>query len=388
MRILLPCALTLVTSVAARSGQTPLSVPGLHLDLDELRLVQCSLDTEAEWITVGQKLQAKAIGRDYIDITETPSLGTISQKLHFRYPSPNSTIVAGVLSHLSTVEPKSNRKHLSSYHTRYYDSESGRESSEWIKAQISAYTTEFSSEQQRSLISIESVEHTEWKQNSIIVRISSPNALDSDPITVIGAHIDSINKDDPFSRAPGADDNGSGSVAILETYRGLLAAGYVPRSPLEFHFYAAEEGGLLGSQAIASSYETAGKSIRGMLQIDTVAFHKAGTREEIGVITNEFQVDAALTEYLILLIDRYLDIPWVKTVYPSNSGGPSPSSDHVSWTRAGYQSCHSIAGKIGNMNPNLHTTDDRIDISPEFLFEHLLQFAKLAVAFTVELSSY
>ncbi|KAF8142688.1 hypothetical protein K438DRAFT_1877549 [Mycena galopus ATCC 62051] len=370
MRILLqvPGALTLVTLVVAQSGQTALSVPGLHLDLDELRLVQFSLDTEAEWITVGQKLQIKAMGQDYIDITDTPSLGTIFQKPHFSYPPPNSTIVAGILSHLSTVEPKSNLQHLSSYHTRYYDSESGRESSEWLKTQIIAYTTKFASEQQRSLIFIESVEHTEWKQNSIIVRISPPDALDSDPTTVIGAHIDSINKNDPFSHSFNP------VTKPMENSLGLLVAGYIPRSPLEFHFYAAEEGGLLGSQAIASSYETAGKTIRGMLQIDTIAFHKAGTREEIGVITNEFQVDATLTEYLILLIDRHLDIPWVKTVYPSNPGGPRPSSDHASWTRAGYQ--------------NLHTPDDRIDISPEFSFEHLLQFAKLAVAFTVELSSY
>lgn len=66
----------------------------------------------------------------------------------------------------------------------------------------------------------------------------------------------------------------------------LLVAGYVPVSPLEFHFYAGEEvscvvfdttqvvtyvriqGGLRGSQAIASSYEADGKIVRGMAQFD------------------------------------------------------------------------------------------------------------------------
>jgi leucyl aminopeptidase len=89
----------------------------------------------------------------------------------------------------------------------------------------------------------------------------------------------------PFWGAPGAGDDGSGTVTILEAYRALLVAGYVPISPLEFHFYAGEEvslcqlarttrifmllqSGHFGSQAIASSYEIAGKVVRGMIQFD------------------------------------------------------------------------------------------------------------------------
>ncbi|KAJ7300862.1 hypothetical protein DFH08DRAFT_979251 [Mycena albidolilacea] len=59
----------------------------------------------------------------------------------------------------------------------------------------------------------------------------------------------------PFLPAPGADDDGSGSVTILENYRALLAADFHPERSLEFHWYSAEEGGLLGSQAVAKAYE-------------------------------------------------------------------------------------------------------------------------------------
>ncbi|KAF7375137.1 Peptide hydrolase [Mycena sanguinolenta] len=380
------CALSLVTLVVAQSRQTPLGlgtqndVPGFDLDFNELRLVQFSPNSPAEWVTERERLQAKALGWDYMDMytfvnaiaaTDTPFLGSLSTKPRFSYPAPNSTIVAGVLTHLSTVEPKANLEHLTSYHTRYYNSETGRASSEWLFAKILAYTTELASEEQQPLISVESVQHP-WKQNSIIIRISPLDALDSDPITVLGAHIDSLNKDDPFRRAPGASDDGSGTVTILEAYRGLLVAGYVPLSPLEFHFYAAEEGGLLGSQAIASSYETAEKIVRGMIQFDGTIFHKAGTREEISVITN--QVDPALTEFLIQVIDKHLDIPWVKDVYPVDPDtGRGPSSDHSSWTKAGYQSCHPREGQFNHTNPYVHTPDDRIDISPEFSFDHMLQ---------------
>ncbi|KAF7330346.1 Peptide hydrolase [Mycena venus] len=390
-------ALALVALAAAQSGQTPLSletsqlethVPGLNLDLDELRLVQFSLDSEPEWITEREKLQAKIMGRDCMDITDTPLLGTISEKPHFSYPPPNSTVVAGVLSHLSKNEAKANLEHFSSYHTRWCYTETGRASSEWLFSKILAYTAELASDEQRQLISVESVKHS-WKQNSIIISISPPHALRSAPITVLGAHIDSVNRKDPLGgRAPGADDDGSGTVTILEAYRALLVAGYIPTSPLEFHFYAGEEAGLLGSQAIVSRYETAGKVIRGMIQIDTVLFHKAGTREEIGVISNENQVDATLTKFLTQVIDRYLDIPWAKTIYPSGPTGPNPSSDHASWTKAKYQACQVLEGQFNNSNPHLHGPDDRIDTSPENSFDHLLQFAKLAVGFAIEMSSY
>ncbi|KAJ7914924.1 peptidase [Mycena leptocephala] len=381
--------LVLVTLAAAQFEQTPLqleiqnNVPGFVLDLDELRLVQFSLDGEAEWMTERDKLQAKALSRDYLDITYTPFLG-MSEKPRFSYPSPNSTIVSDVLSHLSTAEPKANLEHFTSYHTRYYNSETGKASSEWLYAKILAYTAELASDEQKPLITVESLKHP-WKQNSIIIRVAPLEALDSDPITVLGAHIDSLNMKNPFWGAPGAGDDGSGTVTILEAYRALLVAGYVPISPLEFHFYAGEESGHFGSQAIASSYEIAGKVVRGMIQFDMTAFHKAGTREEIAVITNENQVDAALTDFLIQVIERYVDIPYVKDIYP---GPPGPSSDHASWKRAGYQTCHPIEGQFKNTNPYVHTVDDRIDISPEFSFSHLLHFAKLAAAFAIEMSSY
>ena len=38
----------------------------------------------------------------------------------------------------------------------------------------------------------------------------------------------------------GADDDGSGSMGILEAYRALLAADFRPKRTIEFHWYAAE----------------------------------------------------------------------------------------------------------------------------------------------------
>ena len=38
----------------------------------------------------------------------------------------------------------------------------------------------------------------------------------------------------------GADDDGSGTVTILEAYRALLASDFKPNRAVEFHWYSAE----------------------------------------------------------------------------------------------------------------------------------------------------
>ncbi|KAJ7449140.1 peptidase [Mycena galericulata] len=343
-------------AIAWQSGQIPLSNNQVSVD-------DGTNAFEPEWMTEAQKLEAKANGIHFMDMSAYyPFLNTIP-------------LTSLVFPHLSTSEPKANLENFTSYHNRYYDSDSGKASAEWLYAKILTYTAELGSDEQKALIDIEAVKHP-WKQNSIIIRINPPTALDSDPITILGITMP----------APGAGDDGSGTVTILEAYRGSFRIS--PREHKSTAFSASTDelhscfaGGLLGSQAIASRYESAGKSVKGMIQFDMTAWHAAGTREEIAVMTN--YVDPSLTEFQILLIERYLDIPWVKDQYPARA-----SSDHASWTKAGYQACHPLEAQFKNANPNVHSVNDRIDISSQFSFDHMLHFSKLAVAFAIELSSY
>lgn len=66
--------------------------------------------------------------------------------------------------------------------------------------------------------------------------------------------------------------NGAGHTIDLV----IIESGYTPQDPIEFHFYAGEEGGLLGSQDIVSNYSARTDPpvrIKGMLQMDmTVSF--------------------------------------------------------------------------------------------------------------------
>lgn len=77
-------------------------------------------------------------------------------------------------------------------------------------------------------------------------------------------------------RAPGADDDGSGTVTILEVLREFLGSKSLvegkAKNTVELHWYAGEEGGLLGSQAIFSVYEKTGRDVKAMLQQDMTGF--------------------------------------------------------------------------------------------------------------------
>ena len=140
-----------------------------------------------------------------------------------------------------------------------------------------------------------------WGQASVIATIPGK----SNKTVIIGAHQDSINLFLPsILAAPGADDDGSGSVTILEALRVLLSSSDIiegkAANTIEFHWYSAEEGGLLGSQAIFSSYEKEGRDIKAMLQQDMTGYVQktieAGEPESVGVITDF--VDAGLTDFI------------------------------------------------------------------------------------------
>jgi leucyl aminopeptidase len=81
--------------------------------------------------------------------------------------------------------------------------------------------------------------------------------------------MDSINLSNPTSgRAPGADDDGTGTVNLIEILRVLVDSGFKPSTPLEFHWYSGEEVGLLGSNAIATSYKSAGVKVKAFMELD------------------------------------------------------------------------------------------------------------------------
>jgi Predicted aminopeptidases len=76
---------------------------------------------------------------------------------------------------------------------------------------------------------------------------------------LVTAHLDSINEaGTSASRAPGADDDGSGSAGVIEIARVLKD--HQGKHDLQFILFGGEEQGLLGSKAFVASMTAADRA--------------------------------------------------------------------------------------------------------------------------------
>lgn len=317
-----------------------------------------------------------------MDITETghtyPHV-LLTERATVTYPSKpayNKT----VKSLAKNLEKQNMRKHLetfTAFHTRYYKSDYGIQSATWLYGQVN--DTIASSGADKYGATVSKFDHP-WGQFSIIAQIPGK----SNKTVVIGAHQDSINLFLPFIfAAPGADDDGSGTVTILEALRVFLqsedAVKGLAENTVEFHWYSAEEGGLLGSQAIFSSYSSTQRNVVAMIQQDMTGYVAktiaAGEPESVGVITDF--VDPSLTEFIKKLITEYCDIPYVLTKCGY------ACSDHASASKYGYPSAFVIESDFKYSDSKIHTAEDKI----EYLsFDHMLQHSRMTLGFAYEMA--
>lgn len=258
---------------------------------------------------------------------------------------------------------------LSNFNTRYYKSETGVKSSEFIRdtwANLSRH---------RSDVKVELVTHKSWPQASIVMTIKG--SVKSDEIVIVGGHADSIaGMFGGGGRAPGADDNASGIATITEVIRVLMASDFKPERTIQFMGYAAEEVGLLGSKDIANSYKKDGKKVVGVMQLDMTL--NKGTSDKDIVMMSDF-TNQAQNEFLGRLIDEYVKVPWG---YSRCGYG---CSDHASWTAAGYPSSIPFESTMEDINHKIHTAQDTLQNAGGDA-KHAAKFAKLATAFAVEMA--
>lgn len=221
---------------------------------------------------------------------------------------------------------------------------------------------------------VELIGHRATRQKSIRVRL--PGSVRPDETVVLGAHLDSINQDWFGSgKAPGADDNASGSANLLEALRVLLQQGQPERS-IELFWYAGEEGGLLGSAEIAAQYKAAKRKVVGVLQLDMTLYPGDGPFV-LGSMTDF--TSPWMRQYLSELNRLYLG---AKIVEDQCGYG---CSDHASWHRSGYAAIMPFEATFDRMNSNLHTPKDVIDSASHF--EHSAMFSRLAVAIAMDLGN-
>ena len=177
--------------------------------------------------------RAKDFLKDFINSSNK----TISPTAYsIKYP----TQVNQMLAKLNSQRMWNRLTTFSGFPDRYSRSDNGVAAANWIKDQVQMIASG------RSDVSIYFVPTGTYKQPSVVAKFGTSN----EPGIVIGGHMDTTS-----GMKPGADDDGTGSITVLEAADILIKSGLSFKKPIYFIWYAAEEVGLVGSQYVVKDFK-------------------------------------------------------------------------------------------------------------------------------------
>ena len=191
---------------------------------------------------------------------------------------------------------------------------------------------------------------TTWQYNVVATLKGS---LYPDEISIVcGHHDDVVVAGDPELFAPGADDNASGTAAVLESARVIMEIAYQPESTIRFITFAAEElmyFGDAGSEYYAAKAADSGHNIKMVVNNDMIAYDDGSW--EIG-ISNVIGSEAA-TGIACFIAENYTTLN-LELWPPSYETG----ADLQPFLDEGYQGVYLMESVF---NPHYHKESDLIE---------------------------
>ncbi|MCP4547991.1 MAG: M20/M25/M40 family metallo-hydrolase [bacterium] len=225
---------------------------------------------------------------------------------------------------------------LQDFGTRHSEYNGGYLASLWIQDQFLSF----------GYTDVTLHDYNSWNDNVVCVK---PGAVFPDEVVVIGGHYDTISYDGN-ANAPGADDNASGSVAVLEAARVFKDIEF--ERTLVFICFSGEEEGLVGSDAWAEDAANDNMNIIGMVNIDMICYQAAGDAEDLDIISNS--ASEPMAQMAFDVIDAY--VPDLVAVDGFLTSG---SSDHAAFWSHGFRALFFFEDS-GDYSPYLHTANDVI----------------------------
>jgi len=230
-------------------------------------------------------------------------------------------------------------RRLQAFRTRYSTTDSARACANFIKDKFLSY-------------GLDSVYFHTHRANYAPNVIGIKRGILPDSIyVVICGHFD-CTSESPATYAPGADDNGSGTAALLEAAR--ILKDYNFDHSLRFIAFSGEEQGLLGSYSYCSLARYVNQdSIIGAINVDMIAYTLTN-RDSSSIIGKPSNPNCApLVDYFITCANTYTELKCQRQVINR------PRSDHASFNQFGYLAIH-IRENLNLNNPYYHTTGDTI----------------------------
>jgi photosystem II stability/assembly factor-like uncharacterized protein len=194
---------------------------------------------------------------------------------------------------------------------------------------------------------------------------------------VMVAHYDSYS-DDPYTSAPGANDNASGTSAVLEAAR--LGRDFEFGATLKLLLVSGEELGMLGSTHYVLQARAEKRGIRAAVNGDMIGYPLTGNPARLiagSYLTRNRLIDSVMVYNVRYGIGATLDVE-------VDSSG---ASDYGPFAAAGYDALNFAEGSAeeiwGGLDPYYHKTVDSIDkLSPGLL----LKGAQIMLAAAAEIA--
>jgi hypothetical protein len=204
--------------------------------------------------------------------------------------------------------------------------------------------------------------HTKYEKEKEVMNIAG--ILEgSDPVlkneyVIIGAHLDHVGSQAGKIYFPGANDNGSGSSALLQIARAFSKSSIRPKRSIVFVFFASEEQGLNGSKFFANNMPFPKEKVKVMINMDCIGYGDSiqvgGGKSAPALWNMAKQIDSANDKLLVSAT--------------GNGGG----ADAEPFFEKGIQTLYFVTT---NSYKHLHMLSDKPETLNQNLFEAITRLA-------------
>jgi len=265
------------------------------------------------------------------------------------------SLITALLADVDSSEIKSTMLGLQNFGSRFIIHENHQDVALWVKNQFTemGYETaridEFETHAQMSSLNIDTTV-TCYNVSAVLEGIS-------DTVVIVGAHYDSFNAySHPADSAPGADDNASGTAAVLEMARVFKQHQVQPYYTIIFVAFDAEElkyySTMNGARAFADMMVGQDTHVHYMLNYDMIANDDTGEKKMFAHRAYEGKENHNWhVEMTRPLAEKYTDL---KVIYDSPPGRDIKTDDKP-FSDYGF---HTNYFEEYDFSPNYHRNSD------------------------------
>jgi hypothetical protein len=175
-------------------------------------------------------------------------------------------------------------------------------------------------------------------------------------IVLVTAHLD----DEPERAvAPGADDNASGCVGVMQVAARLAGQSFA--RTVRFAFFTGEEIDLLGSWAYAERCKSRNENIVAVLNLDMIGWD--GNNDGIALLRTRLKSDAGFAQdrAIAALLKQVASVYGISGLTPRILADQLEDGDQASFWYQGYPAIMAIEDDtLEEENPNYHTRKDTL----------------------------